>query len=109
MAKILLLLYASFGFHLPFIENRTKSDYREYFNRNDTIVGKVIKILDGETYDILTSDKKTIRIRMAGIDAPEKGQAYYRKAKEFLSLLCFKKEVRVKKTNTDQYGRIIAW
>ena len=37
------------------------------------ISGKVISIIDGDTYDILVEGNKTIRIRMEGIDAPEKG------------------------------------
>jgi len=43
--------------------------------------GKVVKVIDGDTFDLM-SDKK-IRIRMFGIDSPERGQAYNVKAKEF--------------------------
>ena len=40
------------------------------------ITGKVVGIIDGDTIDILTGDKTTIRIRLNGIDAPETGQAW---------------------------------
>ena len=51
------------------------------------VSGKVIKIVDGDTYDILLNDFSTIRIRMAGIDAPEKGMPFSKLDKEFLSML----------------------
>ncbi len=49
------------------------------------ITVKLIHILDGDTIDILTGDKTTIRIGLNGIDAPEKGQPFGDTAKEFLS------------------------
>lgn len=38
--------------------------------------GKVIKITDGDTVNVLTSDNETHKIRLSGIDAPEKKQAF---------------------------------
>lgn len=70
--------------------------------------GKVIKIVDGDTYDLLTQDRTTIRIRMNGIDAPEKGQPFYQKAKDFLGQLCFQKNIRIVKKDIDMHGRIVA-
>jgi endonuclease YncB( thermonuclease family) len=54
--------------------------------------GKVIKIVDGDTYDVLAADNKTIRIRMNGIDTPEK--TFRAKSKNYLSGLCFGKKYR---------------
>ena len=73
---------------------------------NNTV--KVIKIVDGDTYDLLTEDKTTIRIRMNGIDAPERGQPFYQKAKDFLGQLCFQKNIRIVKIDIDMHGRVIA-
>ncbi len=58
-----------------------------------SITGKVISITDGDTYDILLDGDKTIRIRMEGIDAPEKGMPYYQVAKKYLGNLCFEKSI----------------
>lgn len=72
------------------------------------LTGKVIKIVDGDTYDILLGKNVTQRIRMAGIDAPEKGMPFYRRSKEFLSELCIGETVRIKRTDIDRNGRWIA-
>jgi micrococcal nuclease len=66
-----------------------------------TLTGYVIKIVDGDTYDILLADKTQKRIRMEGIDAPEKGMPFYRVSKDYLSSLCFNKTVNVQVTGND--------
>ncbi len=72
------------------------------------IDGRVVKIVDGDTYDLLTADNRVLRIRMNGIDAPEKGQAYAQKSKEYLGQLCFKQTIRVQWYSKDRNGRYIA-
>ena len=42
----------------------------------DTLQGKVIKIADGDTVTIVDDSGKKHRIRLMGIDAPEKNQSY---------------------------------
>lgn len=71
--------------------------------------GKVIAIIDGDTYDILLDGNKTVRIRMEGIDAPEKGMPFYRVSKKKLGELCFEKNVRLEIHDTDSRGRTIAF
>ena len=71
--------------------------------------GKVIAIIDGDTYDILLDGNKTVRIRMEGIDAPEKGMPFYRVAKKYLGELCFEKNVRLEVHDTDTRRRKIAF
>lgn len=72
----------------------------------ETLSGKVIKVLDGDTIDILVQ-KQTNRIRLGGIDAPEKGMPYGKKSKEFVLDLAAQKIVTVEITETDRYGRSI--
>jgi micrococcal nuclease len=69
--------------------------------------GLVTHIVDGDTYDIMLDGQKT-RIRMDGIDAPERGMDYYKQAKNYLGELCENNEIRVEITDTDRYGRSIA-
>ncbi|TQR25625.1 thermonuclease [Campylobacter sp. MIT 97-5078] len=72
------------------------------------IQGIVIKIIDGDTIDVLDSSQTKHRIRLYGIDAPEKSQAYGKKAKEFLASLIAGKEVKVISKGKDRYQRSIA-
>ncbi len=68
--------------------------------------GKVVSVLDGDTIGVLYS-KRAKRIRLNGIDAPEKGQAFGQKAKQFVSEQAFGKEVTVRTFGLDKYGRTI--
>lgn len=80
---------------------------RQFGPANEILHGKVIAVLDGDTIDILDNDKKTMRIRLHGIDAPENGQPFGRNAKEFLALQLAGKHVEVQQVDKDRYGRTI--
>jgi endonuclease YncB( thermonuclease family) len=82
--------------------------HKSFDSARPVTTGKVIKIVDGDTYDILLEDNKTKRIRMDGIDAPERGMPFYKVSKDYLGLLCFGQMVRLEQTDTDQYGRMVA-
>lgn len=71
------------------------------------IKGKVIKITDGDTFVLLTGSKEQIKIRLHGIDAPEKKQDYGTVSKNYLSNLVFKKDIIIEYKNRDRYGRRI--
>lgn len=80
------------------------SDATEQANE---ITGKVVGIIDGDTIDILTAEKTTIRIRLNGIDAPEEGQPFGKNAKQYLSEFIGGQIVRVVTHGEDRYGRTI--
>lgn len=69
--------------------------------------GRVVSILDGDTIEVLHNNRAE-RIRLNGIDCPEKGQAYGTKAKRAASDLVFGKEVTLKTYGLDKYGLTIA-
>lgn len=69
--------------------------------------GRVVKIVDGDTYDILLQGEQ-VRVRMEGIDAPERGMDYYKVAKTYLGDLCMGQQIRLEIKEKDQYGRLIA-
>jgi endonuclease YncB( thermonuclease family) len=68
--------------------------------------GKVVAVADGDTITVLR-DKEQVKIRLAGIDAPEKAQAFGNVAKQRMSDIVFGKEVRVDDRKRDKYGRTI--
>jgi endonuclease YncB( thermonuclease family) len=69
---------------------------------------KVIRILDGDTIEVLDLNNNTTRIRLQGIDAPEKTQAFGNRARQRLSDLVFNKNVTIQISDHDVYGRAIA-
>jgi endonuclease YncB( thermonuclease family) len=68
--------------------------------------GEVIKVLDGDTIEVL-HEKKPERIRLYGIDCPEKGQPFGQKAKQATSSLLFGKEVRIESHGRDKHRRTL--
>jgi len=70
--------------------------------------GKVVGIADGDTITVLREGKQQVKIRLYGIDCPERGQAFSRKAKQFISEMVFGKEVEVEPVDVDRYGRLVA-
>lgn len=74
----------------------------------NSLKGKVVKIVDGDTFDVLLSDQKTIRIRMFGIDCPERRQDYYQVCKNALGDYIFGKNVELISHGKDRYRRTVA-
>lgn len=69
--------------------------------------GRVVGISDGDTITVLTAEKEQLKVRLAGIDAPEKAQAFGNAAKKNLSALIYGKEVELSGKKTDRYGRLV--
>ena len=67
--------------------------------------GRVVGIQDGDTVTVLDASKQQHRIRIAGIDAPEKAQAFGAAAKENLARLAFGQQADVRCSKRDRYGR----
>jgi endonuclease YncB( thermonuclease family) len=71
------------------------------------ITGKVIGISDGDTITILNDKQEQIKIRLIGIDCPEKTQAFGNRAKITLSNKVFSQNVKVETRDKDKYGRTL--
>ncbi|MBT4334242.1 hypothetical protein HOD61_00275 [archaeon] len=71
---------------------------------------KVTNVIDGDTLDALI-DGETERIRLSGINTPEKGDCYYIEAKDELSKLVLNKYIYLEKDRTDKgkYGRLLRY
>lgn len=75
--------------------------------RAETFSVRTIAVLDGDTIEVLHNSRAE-RIRLNGIDCPEKGQAYGHKAKQAASALVFGKEVMLQTYGFDKNGHTIA-
>ena len=67
--------------------------------------GKVVRIADGDTVTVLVLSKVRHKVRLTGIDAPEKKQPFGNRSKQSLSDMVFSKTVIVKTDKRDRYGR----
>lgn len=72
----------------------------------DDNAASVIAVMDGDTIEVLHNQHPE-RIRLHGIDCPEKGQAYGNKAKQATSALVFGKEVTLQTYGKDKYKRTL--
>lgn len=75
--------------------------------RAESLGGRVVGVTDGDTVTVLDAAKAQHKVRLAGIDAPEKGQPFGERSKENLSRLVFGRDVRVDWRKTDRYGRVV--
>ncbi len=73
----------------------------------ETLIGKVVRITDGDTLVILDATQTQHKIRLAGIDAPESKQPFGQKSKERLSQSVAGQQVAVDWSKRDRYDRII--
>lgn len=72
----------------------------------DTFTGKVVGVSDGGTIKVMR-EGRAAKVRLDGIDYPEKKQPYGTRAKQYSSDMAFGNEVEVRKKTTDRYGRIV--
>ena len=67
---------------------------------------KVVGISDGDTITVM-HDGRGEKIRIYGVDCPEKHQDFGQKAKKFTSTMVYGKAVEVEPIDTDRYGRTV--
>jgi endonuclease YncB( thermonuclease family) len=72
-----------------------------------TLTGRTVRVSDGDTIVILSEGNVQHKIRLQGIDAPERGQAYGKKSKEHLSESVAGRFVVVEYEKKDRYGRVV--
>lgn len=71
------------------------------------LVGQVVAVADGDTLTVLDGERRQYRVRLQGIDAPEKGQDYWRVSKQSLADRVFSQFVTIEYEKTDRYGRLV--
>lgn len=73
----------------------------------EVLNGTVVEISDGDTITVLDKSNNEHKVRLMGIDAPEKSQAFGNEAKQTLSNYIYKKEISVDYKKLDKYKRIV--
>lgn len=73
----------------------------------ESFQGKVVRVLDGDTIEVLHNTKPE-RIRLASIDAPESGQAFGTRATQFVLEIAAQEIVTAEVRDIDRYGRTVA-
>jgi micrococcal nuclease len=73
----------------------------------EQFTGQVVGITDGDTISVMR-EGRAVRVRLEGIDCPEKGQEFSQRAKQFTSDMVFGKAVTVAVRDIDRYGRLVA-
>lgn len=71
----------------------------------ETISGRVVGVADGDTITVLDAGNQQYKIRLSGIDAPEKNQPFGQTSKQSLSDQVFGRQVAVETGKVDKYGR----
>lgn len=72
-----------------------------------TLEGRVVHVADGDTLTVLDDENRQHKVRLAGIDAPERGQPFGKRAATELAGLAKNKRVSVDWGKTDRYRRLI--
>ena len=68
---------------------------------------KVVRVIDGDTLEVLR-DRKSLKIRLQGIDCPERQQAFGTEATQFTSQQSIDRQVILRTSGLDRYGRTLA-
>lgn len=69
--------------------------------------GKAVSIADGDTITVLRNGNEQVKIRVYGIDTPERSQAFGRRAKQFTASMVGNKVVEIEAIDQDRYGRTV--
>jgi endonuclease YncB( thermonuclease family) len=73
-----------------------------------SLTGKIIGAHDGDTITVRTDAGENIKVRLNGIDCPESGQDFGKRAKDFTWNFCYGKTLRVMVVTKDKYDRVVA-
>ncbi len=70
---------------------------------------EVVGVADGDTVTVrIPQRRQTVRVRVHGVDAPERGEPFSTRARNFTRVMVFSKQVTVEGRDVDQYGRLVA-
>ena len=71
------------------------------------VTGIVVSVTDGDTIKVLDRNRVQHKVRLTGIDAPERGQPFGQASKKYLASMVSGREVFVESSKNDRYGRVL--
>lgn len=77
------------------------------FSASADISDRVVRVLDEDTVEVLQTGNRMMRVRLVGIDAPEKSQPFGQRSRQVLSSMVAQFTVIVSGKDTDRYGRLL--
>ncbi|MCR2060667.1 thermonuclease family protein [Campylobacter helveticus] len=112
LSLVVAIVAFIFSFNQVYSFNQSFTTFLAQKNLEKELTGKVSKVIDGDTIELLVKQDNIkqspkIKVRLFGIDAPEKKQAFGKEAKEYLSSLILDKEVILIINDKDKYQRFI--
>ncbi|TNB55975.1 thermonuclease family protein [Campylobacter helveticus] len=112
LSLLIAIIVFVFSFNQVSSFNQSFTTFLAQKNLEKELTGKVSKVIDGDTIELLVKQDNIkqspkIKVRLFGIDAPEKKQAFGKEAKEYLSSLILDKEVILIINDKDKYQRFI--
>ena len=75
--------------------------------QEDELLGRVVAVTDGDTIKVLDTNSTLHKVRLVGIDAPEKSQAFGGASRRKLESMVAGQQVIVRSVKYDKYGRIL--
>lgn len=76
--------------------------------RSGYFYGRATKVVDGDTLAVKTAEGKGIRVRVAEIDTPEKGEPFSNRARQALNDMVWNQDLAIRLYDIDSYGRMVA-
>ena len=107
---VLLALFAAGTWHQMVGKPANEREQMELrYQKGDTIRSRIFHIVDGDSYSVTTPDGEKLRVRMEGIDAPEKSMPYFEESRDYLNKLTEGEELIIIVHGVDRYSRILAY
>lgn len=111
IVTVLLAVFSFGGDAFSSVAKDISTEFKQAVAQNDTknrIYGRALYVSDGDTITFQTKQGEKFKIRMYGIDAPEKAQPYGPQSTGILKNLILNETLNVEIFNTDRYGRKVA-
>ncbi|EBG8071303.1 thermonuclease family protein [Salmonella enterica subsp. enterica] len=106
LAAVLIALLYFVADSLQKSEEARKTATAADVSQSPELIGKVVRVLDGDTFELLV-DQQPVRIRVTGIDAPEKDQPFGQRSRQSLAGMVDGNPVAVRVKGKDRYGRTL--